>query len=114
AQANRPARAYKSESRRMYPDGVRIQMKVRALFFSSVLVSLLTGCASRPSGQGGSPSAISVSPASATFQTGKTQQFKATATFKDGSTTDYTDKVSWKSSAPNIASIDKTGLATGV
>jgi len=66
---------------------------------------------------------ISVSPATATIAITQTQQYSAMGTFKnpDGSTaapTDITTLVDsangWKSGTPAVATIDNTGLATGV
>ena len=48
------------------------------------------------------------------IESGETQQFSATGTFDDGSTEDLTTSVTWVSSIPAVATIDATGLATGV
>jgi len=58
--------------------------------------------------------AIKVTPATASVATGQSQAFTANGLFSDGSTTDITDSVTWSSSAPNIASVNPTGLATGM
>jgi len=62
-----------------------------------------------------SPFAVSieVTPESASIAVGQTQQFTATATYPDGSTADVTNEVIWTSDE-SIATIDDTGLATGV
>jgi uncharacterized protein YjdB len=57
---------------------------------------------------------ITVTPTSASIATGQTQSFTASGIFSDGSTTDITNSVTWNSSATNIATIDPTGLATGI
>lgn len=57
---------------------------------------------------------ISVNPQTASIATGQTQAFAANGLFSDGSQTDITNAVSWSSAATNFASIDQTGLATGV
>jgi uncharacterized protein YjdB len=57
---------------------------------------------------------IVVTPATASIATGQTQAFTASGIFSDGSTTDITNSVTWNSSATNFATIDATGLATGV
>lgn len=57
---------------------------------------------------------IIVTPATASIATGQTQAFTASGIFSDGSTTDITNSVTWSSNATNFASIDQTGLATGV
>jgi len=56
---------------------------------------------------------IVVSPAVASIPRGVTQQFTATGSYSDGSQQDVTAHVQWRSSAPEIASVDASGLATG-
>lgn len=56
---------------------------------------------------------VSVSPATATIKKGETQQFTATVTDANGDTvTDAT--IEWVSSDELVATVDETGLATGV
>jgi hypothetical protein len=57
---------------------------------------------------------ITVTPANASIQTPATQQFTATGTFSDSSTEDITKSVSWTSSDASKATIQNSGLATGV
>ncbi len=57
---------------------------------------------------------ITVSPSGSSVAIGQTQAFVASGLFSDGSSTDMTDSVAWSSSATNIATINSTGLATGV
>lgn len=59
---------------------------------------------------------VSVSPNGNTIQVGNTQQFSSTGTFQyyNGSTGDVTARTTWSSSDPQIATIDASGLATGV
>jgi hypothetical protein len=60
-------------------------------------------------------SSIAVTPASpANLFVGATQAFTATGTYSDGSTANITSQVVWGSDTPNVATIDYTGLATGV
>jgi trimeric autotransporter adhesin len=59
-------------------------------------------------------SSITVSPANPSIVAGSSQQFTATGTFSDGSQHDLTNSVSWGSSAPAVAMIAFSGLATGV
>ena len=59
-------------------------------------------------------SSIVITPSTASIATGQTQAFTANGIFSDGSTTDITNSVTWNSSATNFATIDATGLATGV
>ena len=56
---------------------------------------------------------ITISPASATIQTGETQQFTATGGYDDGSSADITTSVAWSSDSA-AASIDASGLASGL
>lgn len=57
---------------------------------------------------------VEVSPASASFAKGLTQQFTATAAYTDGSSALLNQSVTWGSSAPAIVAISSGGLATGV
>ncbi|MEE8471227.1 MAG: Ig-like domain-containing protein, partial [Dehalococcoidia bacterium] len=57
---------------------------------------------------------IEVVPAGATIGVGGTQQFMATGTYSDGSMVGITAEVIWSSSDTTVASIDDSGLATGV
>ena len=57
---------------------------------------------------------IVVTPGMASIATGQTQSFTASGIFSDGSTTDITNSVTWSSTATNFATVDPTGLATGV
>jgi len=58
--------------------------------------------------------AITISPSSASLPVGLTQQFTATATYTNGSTQDITQSCTWASSAPVVATVNSSGLATGV
>jgi len=57
---------------------------------------------------------IEVTPITASIAKGQTQQFTATGTYSDDSTQDITSTCSWSSSNLIIATINTTGLATGV
>ena len=57
---------------------------------------------------------IAVTPANPTIVTGATQQFTATGTYSDSSTQNITSQVSWNSSTPAVATINASGLASGV
>ena len=57
---------------------------------------------------------IAVTPAGPSIVAGLTEQFVATGHFSDLSTADITDTVAWASSDHGVATIDATGLATGV
>lgn len=58
--------------------------------------------------------AITVTFTSNTIPTGTTDQFHATGTYSNGSSQDLTSLVTWTSSATDVATIDRTGLATGL
>jgi len=57
---------------------------------------------------------IAVSPGTASFAMGATQQFTATATYSDGSTGNVTTTAAWAAANTSVATIDSSGLATGV
>jgi hypothetical protein len=57
---------------------------------------------------------IAVTPANVALQTTATQQFTATGSFSDSSTADITKSVNWTSSDTSKATIQNSGLATGV
>lgn len=57
---------------------------------------------------------IAVTPTSASVPVGGTQQFTATATYSDGTTSDVTSTSAWSSSNTSVATINATGLATAV
>lgn len=57
---------------------------------------------------------IAVTPTGASISVGATQQFTATGTNSDGTTTDLTGVATWSSSSTNVATISSTGLATGM
>ncbi len=59
-------------------------------------------------------SSIAVTPASASISAGATQQFTATATYSDGSTANVSSQAAWSSSDDAVATVNSTGLATGV
>ena len=59
-------------------------------------------------------SSINIGPATPTAVVNTTQQFTATGVWSDGSTQDLTAQVTWASADSTIASIDDSGLATGV
>lgn len=57
---------------------------------------------------------IAVTPTTATINIGQTQQFTATGSFANGSTSDITTSVTWVSSNTAVATITTSGLATAV
>ena len=65
---------------------------------------------------GGGPTLVSiaVTPTNPSIAVGGHQQFTATGTYSDQSRKDLTNSVTWTSSAPSVATINSTGLATGI
>ena len=57
---------------------------------------------------------VSVSPASANVEKGATQQFGATAIYSDGSVADVSATAIWNVATQAVATINSSGLATGV
>ena len=57
---------------------------------------------------------IAVTPSSPTINAGGTQQFTATGTYSNNTTSVITNSVTWTSSDTTIATITSSGLATGV
>jgi trimeric autotransporter adhesin len=55
---------------------------------------------------------IAVTPGNASIALGTNQQFAATGTYADGSTLDLTTSATWSSSAPSVAPVNASGLAT--
>jgi hypothetical protein len=61
---------------------------------------------------GTTPTSISVTPSSASFAMGATQQFTATAKYSNGSTANVTSSATWSVANSAVASISSAGLAT--
>lgn len=83
------------------------------LFVALLLALLIGGC----SGSGSTPvnlSAIKVTPPTASVSPGSNVSFRATGVFSDGNQVDLTGLVSWSSSDPTVATVDSSGVATGV
>jgi uncharacterized protein YjdB len=57
---------------------------------------------------------IAVTPANPTNRVGTTQQLTATGTYSDGATQNLTSQATWASSSTAVATINSSGLATGV
>jgi hypothetical protein len=55
---------------------------------------------------------IAITPAGPVIASGIKQQFAATGTFSDGSTSDLSTLVSWTSETPAVASVNASGLAS--
>jgi uncharacterized protein YjdB len=57
---------------------------------------------------------IAVTPTDTQLPYGFTTQMTATALFSNGSSSDYTDLVTWSSTGEEVATVDSNGLVTGV
>ena len=57
---------------------------------------------------------IAVTPANGALPVGQSVQFDAVGTYTDNSTQDLTSSVAWSSGSPLVATINSTGLASGV
>src|SRR5271157_4372042 len=57
---------------------------------------------------------IAVTPVNPSIAAGTQQQFTATGTYSDGSKQNVTNAVTWTSSATSVATINSTGLASGI
>ena len=100
---------------------MRNRLFVRSgLILLSLSPLLLTSCSSsvgptnRQPGGGAALTSIQVTPANSSVTAGGTAQFEAIGTFSDKSTQDLTSSVAWTSSNAAAATINATGLATGV
>ncbi|HEY6768127.1 MAG TPA: Ig-like domain-containing protein [Candidatus Sulfotelmatobacter sp.] len=60
------------------------------------------------------PVSLSVTPAAASIAFGAQQQFQAFLTYSDGSILNVTSLVAWSSSSTTIATVNNSGLATGL
>lgn len=58
--------------------------------------------------------ALTIAPAVDTLPKGSGRYLAATGAFSDGTTADLTSVVTWRSSAPHVATINSAGLAAGV
>jgi hypothetical protein len=57
---------------------------------------------------------IAVTPSTVSVVVGSSQQFTATGKYSDSTTKDLTSSASWSSSAPGVATVSSSGLATAV
>ncbi|HEY1993324.1 MAG TPA: Ig-like domain-containing protein [Edaphobacter sp.] len=85
--------------------------------FLSLATFTVSSCGNSANKTGAPTAAVkslSVSPGSATILMGKQQQFSATATYSDGSTTSAPAGITWTSSNTAVATVDSSGLVKGV
>ena len=89
----------------------------RSTFLIPVLL-LMFGCgggggnSSETSAPTINPASLAVTPQNPTVSVGSTQQFTATATFANSSSSNVTTLVTWRSSNTRVAGINSSGLAT--
>jgi uncharacterized protein YjdB len=79
-----------------------------------VVMGCVAGCGGAAASQPITLVSITVTPVNASIKASATQQFKATGAFSDSSAEDMTKSVSWTSSDTSKATIQNSGLATGV
>lgn len=97
-----------------------IYLAIACIIMASVLMTGCTGSVTSPpsteTGSGGTITitSISIEPTTAIIKAGATLQLQAIATRSNGSRSDVTYTSIWTSSKPNVASVNATGLATGV
>lgn len=88
------------------------RISLGALALAGLAMTMFTGCSAT------GVDSIQISPTSQTLAVGQTVQFTATGTVGHGqhpsSSEDVTSLVSWSSSAPAIATISASGLATAI
>ncbi len=80
----------------------------------AAVMSWVAGCGGGHASQPVTMVSITVTPTNASIQASATQQFTATGVFSDSSTEDMTKSVGWTSSNTSKATIQNSGLATGV
>ncbi len=91
-------------------------LSIAVCFFSLSVVVANTGCGGGSSSNPTSKTltSVSVTSSSTSVAMGATRQFTATATYSNGSTANVSSTASWTVAIPAIATIDSSGLATGV
>ncbi len=94
------------------------RFKIKAYFVLSLLlgVFLLSGCGGSDTAYdaGADITSIAVTPANPSIPSGVDKQFTATGTYVDGTSADITASAIWSSATPVYATVDDSGLATGV
>jgi uncharacterized protein YjdB len=88
--------------------------KFRAISGLATVLVLLLGVGCRGFFVNPTLSTLTVGPTTPTIQQGTTLQMAATGTFNDGSTKSLAGSAFWSTSDSTIASVNTTGLVTGV
>jgi Bacterial Ig-like domain (group 2) len=98
-------------------NGRRLRSIVACAFFVPELLAT-SGCGPGGGSNGAmnppSLSSLAITPGNPSIGAGQKQQFTAEGTFSDGSKQDLTSSVSWTSSSTAVATINGSGMATGV
>jgi trimeric autotransporter adhesin len=87
-----------------------------ALIVAVFLANLIACGGASHSGSNGNPptlTALAVTPTSTSVGVGSSQQFTATGTFSDGSSSNLSTSVQWRSSNASVAFVGTNGTATG-
>jgi uncharacterized protein YjdB len=92
---------------------IRFSYELKVTSFTLLLL-LLGGCSGEFFRGTNDLVGLTISPTNTSIQPGNTQQFSATGSFGGGGTGDVTPQVTWTSSNTSIATINNTGLATGI
>ena len=93
------------------------RLRATVVCLSACAALAIAGCGATGTGAGSvqrKVSTVSVTPAMVSLALAATEQFVATATYSDGSSSDVTSTATWSSSNPAIATINSAGLATSV
>ena len=90
-------------------------LNVLKIAFSVLLLLPLTGCCGEVFRGSNDVVGVSIAPTNGSIQPGTTQSFTATGTFAvNGGTGDVTTQTTWTSSDTTIATINNSGLTTGI
>jgi hypothetical protein len=80
-----------------------------------ILAMVMAACTTAPAPIGPTLTKIVINPSNPSdLVVGSTQQFTATGTFSENTTKDVTSQVTWASSDTSVATINASGLATGI
>ncbi len=95
-----------------------LRCRVKYIFLALPIVLLsITGCGTTAAVTSTPPkslNSISVTAANPSIAVGATEQFTATGNYSDGSTANVSSSVTWASSNQAVATVNESGVATGV
>jgi hypothetical protein len=96
----------------------RFVTKVYLVFAMLLGFTLLAGCNNHDNNNdddsGSALTAIAITSANPSIAMGLNLQFIATGTYEDGTSSDITNSTTWSSADPAVATINASGLATGI